>query len=139
MWPAIAHFLGGQAVTLLRGDLTTSEDLVQIIPAESDDHLLAARGLFIEYAEGRRPARLTPVPIVSMPAANRPDPNQNWNHGFSRPDLTTTPIPRRPLGRTGQPVTNLGLGGEGVLRTHGREAAAVAVIQRALGQGVKLF
>ena len=34
------------------------------------------------------------------------------------------PIPRRPLGRTGQQVTIFGLGGEGVLRTHGREAEA---------------
>jgi len=49
------------------------------------------------------------------------------------------PIPRRPLGRTGQPVTIFGLGGEGVLRTHGRVAEAVAVIQRALQQGVNYF
>ncbi len=52
---------------------------------------------------------------------------------------TTTPIPRRPLGRTSQPVTIFGLGGEGMLRTHGREAEAVAVIQRALQQGVNYF
>ena len=52
---------------------------------------------------------------------------------------TTTPIPRRLLGRTGQPVTIFGLGGEGILRTHGREAEAVAVIQRALQQGVNYF
>ena len=55
------------------------------------------------------------------------------------PNPTTTPIPRRLLGRTGQPVTIFGLGGEGVLRTHGREAEAVAVIQRALHQGVNYF
>jgi aryl-alcohol dehydrogenase-like predicted oxidoreductase len=47
-----------------------------------------------------------------------------------------TPIPRRPLGRTGQEVTQFALGGEGVLRTHGRMAEAVAVIHRALDQGV---
>src|SRR3954447_17135199 len=46
------------------------------------------------------------------------------------------PIPRRLLGRTGQPVTLFGLGGEGVLRTDGREAEAVRVIHRALDQGV---
>jgi aryl-alcohol dehydrogenase-like predicted oxidoreductase len=46
------------------------------------------------------------------------------------------PIPRRPLGRTGQEVTQFALGGEGVLRTHGRMAEAVAVIHRALDQGV---
>ena len=51
----------------------------------------------------------------------------------------TTAIPRRLLGRTGQAVTIFGLGGEGVLRTHGREAEAVAVIQRALQQGVNYF
>jgi predicted aldo/keto reductase-like oxidoreductase len=45
-------------------------------------------------------------------------------------------IPRRPLGRTGHEVTVFGLGGEGVLRTHGRTAAAVQVIHRALDQGV---
>jgi predicted aldo/keto reductase-like oxidoreductase len=54
-------------------------------------------------------------------------------------DLATTPIPSRLLGRTGQPVTIFGLGGEGVLRTHGREAEAVVVIQRALQQGVNYF
>jgi aryl-alcohol dehydrogenase-like predicted oxidoreductase len=46
------------------------------------------------------------------------------------------PIPRRPLGRTGHDVTQFALGGEGVLRTHGRMAEAAAVIHRALDQGV---
>src|SRR5947209_19695494 len=46
------------------------------------------------------------------------------------------PLPRRPLGRTGRDVTLFGLGGEGVLRTHGRTAEAVRVIHRALDQGV---
>jgi aryl-alcohol dehydrogenase-like predicted oxidoreductase len=45
-------------------------------------------------------------------------------------------IPRRPLGRTGCDVTQFALGGEGVLRTHGRMRDAVAVIHRALEQGV---
>jgi aryl-alcohol dehydrogenase-like predicted oxidoreductase len=49
------------------------------------------------------------------------------------------PLPRRPLGSTGQTVTLFGLGGEGVLRTHGREAEAVRVIERALDQGVNYF
>jgi aryl-alcohol dehydrogenase-like predicted oxidoreductase len=53
--------------------------------------------------------------------------------------LPDAPIPRRPLGRTGQSVTIFGLGGEGVLRTHGREAEAVAVIRRAIEQGVNYF
>jgi aryl-alcohol dehydrogenase-like predicted oxidoreductase len=46
------------------------------------------------------------------------------------------PIPCRPLGQTGCNVTQFGLGGEGVLRTHGRMAEAVAVIHRALDSGV---
>lgn len=50
-----------------------------------------------------------------------------------------TPLPCRPLGQTGQSVTLFGLGGEGVLRTHGRTAEAVQVIQRALDQGVNYF
>jgi predicted aldo/keto reductase-like oxidoreductase len=48
----------------------------------------------------------------------------------------STPIPRRPLGRTGVSVTLFGLGGEGILRTHGQGPAAARVIHRALDQGV---
>src|SRR4051812_9797415 len=40
------------------------------------------------------------------------------------------------LGRTGHAASLFGLGGEGVLRTHGREAEAARVIERALEQGV---
>jgi aryl-alcohol dehydrogenase-like predicted oxidoreductase len=46
------------------------------------------------------------------------------------------PSPCRQLGQTGQSVTLFGLGGEGVLRTHGRAKEAVRIIQRALDQGV---
>jgi predicted aldo/keto reductase-like oxidoreductase len=46
------------------------------------------------------------------------------------------PIPCRSLGRTGCDVSQFALGGEGVLRTHGRMAEAVAVIERALDNGV---
>ena len=45
-------------------------------------------------------------------------------------------IPTRILGRTGQHVTMLGLGGEGVLRTFGQDKAAVALINRALDLGI---
>jgi aryl-alcohol dehydrogenase-like predicted oxidoreductase len=45
-------------------------------------------------------------------------------------------IPRRALGRTGHSATIFGLGGEGVLRTHGRTAEAVSVIHAALDSGV---
>lgn len=45
-------------------------------------------------------------------------------------------LPRRPLGRTGVDVTIFALGGEGVLRTHGRTREATAVIHTALDEGV---
>ena len=48
----------------------------------------------------------------------------------------TGTLPTRPLGRTGVAVTLFGLGGEGILRTHGQGAAAARVIHRALDQGV---
>jgi aryl-alcohol dehydrogenase-like predicted oxidoreductase len=51
----------------------------------------------------------------------------------------TDPLPRRVLGRTGIHVTLFGLGGEGILRTHGEEKAATRVIHRALDQGVNYF
>lgn len=51
----------------------------------------------------------------------------------------STTIPTRPLGRTGEDVTIFGLGGEGVLRTHGRMAEAIAVIHRALDLGVNYY
>jgi aryl-alcohol dehydrogenase-like predicted oxidoreductase len=52
---------------------------------------------------------------------------------------TDISLPRRPLGRTGREVTLFGLGGEGVLRTHGRATEAVRVIHQALDQGVNYF
>lgn len=48
-------------------------------------------------------------------------------------------IPTRTLGRTGEQVTILGLGGEGILRTHGFEREAAAVINRALDLGITYF
>ena len=45
-------------------------------------------------------------------------------------------IPRRRLGRTGVDVTILGLGGEGMLRTFGREKEAYSLINRSLDLGV---
>lgn len=49
------------------------------------------------------------------------------------------PLPSRVLGKTGLAVTLFGLGGEGILRTHGRTAEAVQVIDRALSEGVTYF
>lgn len=46
------------------------------------------------------------------------------------------PLPRANLGSTGVPVTRLGLGGEGVLRTFGYEDEAAAVIETALDAGI---
>jgi aryl-alcohol dehydrogenase-like predicted oxidoreductase len=48
-------------------------------------------------------------------------------------------LPKRKLGRTGEEVTLLGLGGEGVLRTFGREKEAYALIHRAFDLGIRYF
>lgn len=48
-------------------------------------------------------------------------------------------LPTIVLGKTGERVTRLGLGGEGVLRTFGREAEAVSLIDRALHLGITYF
>ncbi|MFO0753753.1 MAG: aldo/keto reductase [Thermodesulfovibrionales bacterium] len=45
-------------------------------------------------------------------------------------------IGKRKLGRTGEQVTILGLGGEGVLRSFGYEREAYALINRALDLGI---
>jgi aryl-alcohol dehydrogenase-like predicted oxidoreductase len=46
---------------------------------------------------------------------------------------------RRPFGRSGPSITSVGLGGEGVLRTFGRDALAQAVIEEAAQQGIGYF
>jgi aryl-alcohol dehydrogenase-like predicted oxidoreductase len=53
--------------------------------------------------------------------------------------MDSAPIPIRTLGGTGRQVSVFGLGGEGVLRTHGQEAAAAAVIAAAVARGVSYF
>ena len=45
------------------------------------------------------------------------------------------PIPLRKLGKTEEQVTIMGLGGEGVLRTYGREKEAYDLINRAIDLG----
>ncbi|HMK50128.1 MAG TPA: aldo/keto reductase [Dissulfurispiraceae bacterium] len=52
---------------------------------------------------------------------------------------TVSPIQRRRLGKTGVDVTILGLGGEGVLRTHGHDSEAYALINRAIDLGINYF
>ena len=48
-------------------------------------------------------------------------------------------IEQRSFGKTHQTVTCVGLGGEGVLRTHSREQEAAAVLQTAIDQGITYF
>ncbi len=48
-------------------------------------------------------------------------------------------IATRPFGRTGQEVTCVGLGGEGILRTYNREIEAREVIAAAAGEGITYF
>jgi aryl-alcohol dehydrogenase-like predicted oxidoreductase len=48
-------------------------------------------------------------------------------------------ITTRLFGKSGPLVTQVGLGGEGVLRTYGREAEARAVIEQAAAQGITYF
>ena len=48
-------------------------------------------------------------------------------------------IPKRSLGKTGEAVTILGLGGEGILRTVGYDRDASALINRAIDLGVTYF
>jgi predicted aldo/keto reductase-like oxidoreductase len=48
-------------------------------------------------------------------------------------------IPTQSFGQTGQRVTIIGLGGEGVLRTHGQLGEAQAVIREAVAQGIAYF
>jgi aryl-alcohol dehydrogenase-like predicted oxidoreductase len=68
---------------------------------------------------------ISAVPAVEKGSAQADDPTG-----------PASPIPRRPLGKTGHAVTQFALGGEGVLRTHGRMEEAIAVIHRALDRGV---
>jgi predicted aldo/keto reductase-like oxidoreductase len=48
-------------------------------------------------------------------------------------------LPKRPLGKTGEEISLLGLGGEGILRTHNEEEKAVALTRRALDLGITYF
>jgi aryl-alcohol dehydrogenase-like predicted oxidoreductase len=50
-----------------------------------------------------------------------------------------SPFPKRLLGKTGEVVSILGLGGEGLLRTYGREEEAISLINRAIDLGITYF
>jgi len=54
-------------------------------------------------------------------------------------ERTIMAITTRLFGRSGPRVTQVGLGGEGVLRTHGRGPEAKAVIEQAALQGITYF
>jgi len=53
--------------------------------------------------------------------------------------LSLKPIATRDFAIIGCPVTMVGLGGEGILRTYGRAQQATAVIQAAIDQGITYF
>jgi len=48
-------------------------------------------------------------------------------------------LPKRPLGKTGEQVSVLGLGGEGLLRSFDREEEATSLIHRAIDLGITYF
>ena len=48
-------------------------------------------------------------------------------------------LPKRVLGKTGQQISILGLGGEGLLRTYGRGKEASFLIHRAIDLGITYF
>ncbi len=53
--------------------------------------------------------------------------------------MASADIPLKMFGETGRRVSAVGLGGEGVLRTHGREKEATSVIEMAIEQGITYF
>ncbi len=53
--------------------------------------------------------------------------------------MDDAPLLTRPFGKTGRQVTIVGLGGEGILRTFGKQGAAQQVIETALEEGLVYF
>lgn len=53
--------------------------------------------------------------------------------------MSPAQMDKRLFGKTNQTVTRTGLGGEGILRTHGHDAQAQAVIRAAIDQGITYF
>lgn len=53
--------------------------------------------------------------------------------------MSDADIPKNLFGKTGQEITCVGLGGEGVLRTTGRTGEARTVIQSAISQGIGYY
>ncbi len=52
---------------------------------------------------------------------------------------TANTLPKRTLGKTGEQISLLGLGGEGLLRSYDRDQEAVALIHRAVDLGITYF
>ncbi|MBI4342137.1 MAG: aldo/keto reductase [Candidatus Omnitrophica bacterium] len=63
----------------------------------------------------------------------------SWIQPLRRVFADAGPIPTRFLGNTGANVTIVGMGGEGTLRTWGRQAEAAVIVQRALDLGITYF
>ena len=62
-----------------------------------------------------------------------------WAHAILDVPVNQKPIQTRIFGNTQQKVTRTGLGGEGVLRTHGRNRETREVILAAIDQGINYF
>jgi predicted aldo/keto reductase-like oxidoreductase len=59
--------------------------------------------------------------------------------GVTDPMVQETTFPKRQFGKTGKEISILGLGGEGVLRSFGREKEAISLIHRAIDLGITYF
>lgn len=79
---------------------------------------------------------LTAMAALPVAAAGCPSPPSAQSEASAPAPLTSAPA-LRPLGKTGALVERFSLGGEGILRTHGREREAVPMILAALELGVR--
>jgi predicted aldo/keto reductase-like oxidoreductase len=66
---------------------------------------------------------------------NKKEDQQGWMYPMGEGNA----FPKRLLGKTGQTVSILGLGGEGLLRTYGRGKEAISLIHRAIDLGITYF
>ncbi len=58
-------------------------------------------------------------------------------HGEEK--MKTSTVETRVFGKTGEKITQVGLGGEGILRTFGQTEGAQSVIREAIDQGIRYF
>lgn len=89
----------------------------------------------------RRNALITGAGLLATAACTRASGAPTSAAAGSVPDptagLPADPDRERKLGHTGATVERVSLGGEGILRTHGRSREAVPMILEALAQGVR--